>query len=225
MNFLGLTTKAQTVNAPSPVTIGAAGDSLKDAVKSAKTVANALDVVSKQLSDASANLRRNAPAIANTTATFAKNVSGAPVVASMVGGMNAAMINAVPKSMIQSGAKNAVHEAANQLKNMSSAAKNASKAVNSAIKTVGAGANYVANNINKVNPSTINNALQSANKVLNAGTSSLNGAAQAKIVPNVRVAPNVTRNHLNAVKNVAKKVANETKKGGRKVKRTQRRRY
>jgi len=226
MSFFGSTAPVQTVNAtPSPATIDAAGTSLKNAVKSAKSVANALDEVSKQLSDASANLRKNAPAIANTTATLAKNVSGAPVVASMVGGYNAAMINAVPKSMIANGAKNAVMEAANQLKNLSGAAKNASKAVNSAIKTVGGGADYVANNMHKVSPEKINSALASANRVLNAGVTSLNGAAQARVAPNVRLNANVTRGHLNAVKSVAKTVSAATK-GGRKMKKmTRRSRY
>jgi hypothetical protein len=219
MSFFGLNASGpvKTLNAtPSPAAINSAGASLKNAVRSAKSVANALNVVSQQLANASANLRKNAPAIANTTATLAKNVSGAPVVASMVGGYNAAMINAVPKSMIANGAKNAVVEAANQLKNLSGAAKNASKAVTSAIKTVGGGANYVAKNVDKVTPASINNALQNANKVLNAGVTSLNGAAQASVAPNVRVAPNVTRSHLNAVKNVAKTV-NAAAKGGRKI--------
>lgn len=224
MSFFGAA-PVQTLNAtPSPAAIGAAGTSLKNAVKSAKSVANALNVVSKQLSEASSNLRKNAPAIANTTATLAKNVSGAPVVASMVGGYNAAMMNAVPKSMIAAGAKNAVIEAANQLKNLSGAAKNASKAVNSAIATVGGGADYVANNMHKLSPEKINGALNSANRVLSAGVTSLNGAAQARVAPNVRVNANVTRSHLNAVKNVAKTVSAATK-GGRKQKATRRSRY
>lgn len=216
MNFLGLPKATVNANAPRPETIGAAGESLKNAVKSAKTVANALEVVSKQLADASTNLRKNAPAIANTTATLAKNVSGAPLVSSMLGGGNAALLQAVPKSMINTTAKNAVVEAANQLKNLSGAAKDASKAVNLAVKTVGGGADYVAKKIGGVNPSVINGALQNANKVLNVGTNGLNTVAQTRVVPNVRINANVTKKHLNAVKNVAKTVAAEVKKGGRK---------
>ena len=215
--MFGFGNSTVTASPPSPATIGAAGTGLKNAVKSAQSVAEALNVVSKQLSEAATNLRKNAPAIANTAATVAKNVSGAPVVASMFGGYNAAMINAVPRSVLAGGAKNAVNEAANQLKNLSSAAKSASKAVNSAVATVGAGANYVANNIHKVKPAAINMAISKANGVIGGAVNGINSVAERRIAPNMRVNANVGKNHMNAVKNVAKTVSNMAR-GGRKSK-------
>jgi hypothetical protein len=125
--------------------------------------------------------------------------------------------------MIANGAKNAVNEAANQLKNLSGAAKSASKAVTSAVATVGGGADYVVKNIGKLKPESINSAISKANKVLNAGVGGLNSAAESRIVPNVRVNTNVTKTHLKAVKNVAKTVS-AAAKGGRKMK-TRRNKY
>ena len=218
MEYLGLSSSkpnaTKTVNiAPSPAAINSAGQSLKNALKASASVADALNVVSKQLSEASANLRKNAGPISNTVANIAKNSAPATAqaVAPIVGGARAAMLVAMPRSLIAGGARQAVNEAANQLKNLSKAAADGAKAVNQANNTVAKGANYVANNVKNVSPAKINNAVNSANNVLNAGVNGLNAVAENNVAPNVNLKANVTPAHMNALKNAAAGVASTKK--------------
>jgi hypothetical protein len=210
-----------TVNVtPSPAAVAATGESIKNAVKSAKTVADALNAVSKQLSDASVELRKNAPAIANTAAAVVSNSApaAAAAVAPVVGGARAAFLASMPRSLIAGGARQAVNEAANQLKALSKASSEAAKAVNGAANSVANGAQYVANNVHKVRPELVNGAVATANGVLNSGVRGINAAAERRIVPNVTLKSNVSNMTMNAVKNAAAGVA-ATKKikmnGGR----------
>jgi hypothetical protein len=212
---------AKTVNVtPSPAAVAATGESIKNAVKSAKTVADALNAVSKQLSDASAELRKNAPAIANTAAAVVSNSApaAAAAVAPVVGGARAAFLASMPRSLIAGGARQAVNEAANQLKALSKASSEAAKAVNGAANSVANGAQYVANNVHKVRPEVVNGAVASANNVLNSGVRGINAAAERRIVPNVTLKSNVNSSTINAVKNAANNVASTKKikmNGGR----------
>jgi hypothetical protein len=212
---------AKTVNVtPSPAAVAATGESIKNAVKSAKTVADALNAVSKQLSDASVELRKNAPAIANTAAAVVSNSApaAAAAVAPVVGGARAAFLASMPRSLIAGGARQAVNEAANQLKALSKASSEAAKAVNGAANSVANGAQYVANNVHKVRPEVVNGAVASANSVLNSGVRGINAAAERRIVPNVTLKSNVNNSTINAVKNAANNVASTKKikmNGGR----------
>ena len=198
---------------PSPASINSAGKSLKNALKASASVADALNVVSKQLSEASVNLRKNAGPISNTVANIAKNSAPATAeaVAPIVGGARAAMLVAMPRSLIAGGARQAVNEAADQLKNLSKAAADGAKAVNAANNTVAKGANYVSNNVKNVNPNNVNSAVNSANNVLNAGVNGLNAVAENNIMPNVNLKANVTPAHMNALKNAAAGVASTKK--------------
>ena len=201
---------AKTVNVtPSNAAVAATGETIKNAVKSAKTVADALNAVSRQLSDAAVELRKNAPAIASTAAAVVSNSApaAAAAVAPVVGGARAAFLASMPRSLIAGGARQAVNEAANQLKALSKASSDAAKAVNGAANSVASGANYVANNVHRVRPEMVNGAVESANNVLNSGANSLNNAAERKIVPNVHIKSHVNGGTLAAVRNAAKNVA------------------
>lgn len=213
---------AKTVDVtPTAPVIAAAGNGITNALKSAKSVADALNVVSKQLSDASAELRKSAPAIANATAAVVANSApaAAQAVAPVVGGARAAFLANMPRSLIAGGARQMVNEAANQLKALSKASKDAAKAVNGAADSVANGAKYVANNVHRVNPHMINGAVQSAGQMLNSGVRGLNAAAERRVVPNVNLRSNVTNGTMVAVKNAANNVAATKKmnmmRGGR----------
>lgn len=205
---------AKTVNVtPTPAAVAATGETIKNAVKSAKSVADALNAVSRQLSDAAVELRKNAPAIANTAAAVVSNSApaAAAAVAPVVGGARAAFLASMPRSLIAGGARQAVNEAANQLKALSKASSDAAKAVNGAANSVATGANYVANNVHRVRPEMVNSAVESANNVLNSGANSLNNAAERRIVPNVHIKSHVNGGTLVAVRNAAKNVASTKK--------------
>lgn len=205
---------AKTVNVtPSNAAVAATGETIKNAVKSAKTVADALNAVSRQLSDAAVELRKNAPAIASTAAAVVSNSApaAAAAVAPVVGGARAAFLASMPRSLIAGGARQAVNEAANQLKALSKASSDAAKAVNGAANSVANGAQYVANNVHKVDPNVVNDAVQSANNVLNSGVRGLNNAAERRIVPNLHIKSAVNGGTLAAVKNAANNVASTKK--------------
>lgn len=217
MNFFSSTPAKPIDVTPTPAAVAATGNTIKNAVKSAKSVADALNAVSKQLSDAAVELRKNAPAIANTTAAVVSNSApaAAAAVAPVVGGARASLLANMPRSLIAGGARQMVNEAANQLKNLSKASKDAAKAVNGAANSVMGGARYVANNVSKINPVQVNSAVQQAGRVLNGGARNINAVAERNIVPSVNLKSNVNAKTLNAVKNAAKNVASTKKNGFR----------
>jgi len=205
---------AKTVNVtPSNAAVAATGETIKNAVKSAKTVADALNAVSRQLSDAAVELRKNAPAIASTAAAVVSNSApaAAAAVAPVVGGARAAFLASMPRSLIAGGARQAVNEAANQLQALSKASREAAKAVDGAANSVATGAQYVASNVHRVRPELVNGAVASANSVLNSGVRGLNAAAERRIVPNVHIKSAVTGGTLAAVRNAANNVASTKK--------------
>ena len=160
---------------PSPAAIASTGKTLKNAVANAKTVANALNVVSKQLSEASNNLKNKAPVIANVAADAVK--ANAPAAAEalkpLVGGANAMLMGSMPKSVIAGGARTAVEEVAKQIKKLSGAARDAAGALNAGVKKVGQVANYVANNAKNVDHEAVNNVVMNATKSVNANVGPL----------------------------------------------------
>jgi len=162
---------------PSPAAITSTGKTLKNAVANAKSVANALNVVSKQLSDASLNLKNKAPVIANVAADAVKaNAPGAAeALKPVVGGANAALISNMPKSLIVGGARNVVEEVARQIKKLSGAARDASDAIVEGVKNVGKAATYVANNVKKVDPKKVNSAVGGATNAMNANVGPMVG--------------------------------------------------
>jgi hypothetical protein len=187
---------------PSAATINATGKTLKNAVANAKSVANALNVVSKQLSDASISLKNKAPVIANVAADAVK--ANAPVAAKalepVVGGANAALIGNMPKGIIVGGARRAVEEAARQIKKLSGAARDASDALNEGINNVGKVANYIANNVEKVDPNSVNNAVNKATNVVNTNVGSM-------VNTSLKLNSNLNKSTLNSIAQVAGSVA------------------
>lgn len=188
---------------PSPAAINATGKTLKNAVKNAKTVSEALKVVSKQLNDAASNLSKNAPAIANVTANAVK--ANAPAAAEalkpMVGGANAEALQNMPKAMIVGGARHVVEQAAKQMKVLSGAARDASNAVEEGLKQLGGVANYVAKNVKNVDLNEVNARVNAAGV---GAAAAVNSGVGSNVLP--AVSANLNANHVNAVVNVANEV-------------------
>jgi hypothetical protein len=203
--------KPVTVNATvPPAAINATGKTLANAVKSAKSVSEALNEVSKQLTEASAALKKNEGPIAETTANVvgANQVAAANAVAPMVGGVRAAMLARMPRSYIVGGTRKAIREAVRMIGGLRNAAVNTAKALNDGVKAANNLAMQVKNNATMTNANKVNNALMSTNTPLNNVAMATNSTVGANVVPPVNVTANNGMAQVNAVKNAAMNVSN-----------------
>lgn len=179
---------------------------MTNAVQSANKVVDALNGVSNQLAEASKNIRKNTPAIANAATNVV--MANSDAMAPFIGATNAAILRNLPKSVVNTQVKTAVGGAVNAIQNASVAANNAAKAIQEGLKQVNKGAEWVEKNASKVDVNSINNAVRyNATNMVNAGRNGLNAVANANI-PAIQLNANVTAKHVNAVKNVAKSVKN-----------------
>jgi len=199
---------------PSAGNIQSAGKSLKNAVHSAKSVAEALNVVSAQLAEASNSLRKNAPALANAAADLAKSPATVAAVEPLVGSGNAMALRNIPKTVIAGGFRKVANDVAVQIDVLSNAAVDAANAVNDGLKKVQEGAEWVQDNAPKVDLDMINDGVnKKANYAINRGVvGGFNSVLNHRVLPNVDLRASLNSQHTRAVQSVARELASEARK-------------
>lgn len=222
--FDGFNAKPVNVNVtPSPNAINEAGKTLKKAVNTAQTIASTLNDVSRQLSDASAGLKKNAPVIANAAAEMAQDPRVVNAVAPVVGGANAALLRNMPRAVVSGGIRNAVNEAADQLTNLSKAATESARAVKKGLKDFAGGAKWVSQHAGDYTGALqeINNAVNyNANNALTGGANGINSMVGGNVIPNIKLRSNLGAAQTRAVASVAREVSREaSRKAERKAER------
>lgn len=219
MNRNGMPNTLQVT--PSPESIKKIGNQVENAVNTAKQIAGALTDASNQLTAAAKNIRKNSPAITAAATNFVQ--TNANSVAPVIGQTNAALLSNLPSPVVKSYMNNAVKGGADVVQQMADAANSAANAITNGLNQLKGGANWVAANVNKVPVAKVNKMINvNGTEAMKAGAKNLNSVANTTIVPNMNLKANFTKNHLNAVKTVANKVANSVKNNATKTRKNRR---